>query len=266
MEPNELKPLSPVTMWTCSHPTKRPQYLTENALVLAMSGCISHEGPGGAKGINHEYPKHWYLQMQLCKWKNMKIIRWHLSPPGADSLCTKRSHLQNLQAGALQKSSRKRHVKNCPTKICLCWLRALCWYYHCLHVACVRWETASKHYNSVTKWEPTLTLHLILLSSRMFLAARSRWTNPLFERYFIPSAISRQNRSSWCGSSAHCLLSERRRRTHIVSQRVTMPCTQLHASHWKQLFKKKTEIKVTTHIILIQHIRIVNPCTNWLLW
>ena len=41
-----------------------------------------------------------------------------------------------------------------------------------------------------------------------------------------------------------------------------MPYTQLHASHWKQLFKKNTVIKVTTQIILIQHIRIVYPCTN----
>ena len=41
--------------------------------------------------------------------------------------------------------------------------------------------------------EPILTLHLSLPSSRMFLAARSRWINPFFERYFMPSAISRQN-------------------------------------------------------------------------
>ena len=104
-----------------------------------------------------------------------------------------------------------------------------------------------------------LTLHLIFPSSRMFLAAKSRWTNPLFERYFMPSATSRQNWSNRWGSSAHCVLW---RLMQVASQRISTYIA-LHMSSctiWKQVpvFKQNTVTKLTTQTI--------QQCclTNWI--
>lgn len=43
------------------------------------------------------------------------------------------------------------------------------------------------------------TLHTRLLLTRMFRAARSRWTKLISDRYFIPDAIPRSIPTSWMG-------------------------------------------------------------------